>query len=43
VASPIPLVGIVKLLGLMPSPDSRGRILGSMLTDPALRRPALSL
>jgi len=35
--------GIVKLLGLMPSPDSRGRILGSMLTDPALRPPALSL
>ena len=35
--------GIVKLWGLMPSPDSRGRMLGSMLTDPALRPPALSL
>jgi DNA-binding helix-hairpin-helix protein with protein kinase domain len=35
-----PLIGIVKLLRLMPSPDSRGRILGSMLTDPTLRRPA---
>jgi transposase len=32
--------GIVKLLGLMPSPDSRGRILGSIFTDPALRPPA---
>jgi Pyridine nucleotide-disulphide oxidoreductase len=36
------LIGIVKLLGLMPSLDSRGRILGSMLTDPPLRQPALS-
>jgi hypothetical protein len=34
------LEGIVKLLGLMPSPDSRGRILGSIFTDPALRPPA---
>ena len=37
------LRGIVKLLGLMPSPGSRRRILGSMLTNPALRPPALSL
>ena len=37
------LRGIVKLLRLMPSPDSRGRIVGSMLTDPVLRPPALSL
>jgi hypothetical protein len=36
------LSGIVKLLGLMPSLDSRGRSLGSMLTDPTLRQPALS-
>jgi hypothetical protein len=34
--------GIVKLLGLMPSPDSRGRRLGSMLTDRTLRQFALS-
>src|SRR5262245_52145519 len=27
-------IGFVKLLRLMPSPDSRGRIVGSMLTDP---------
>ena len=35
--------GIVKLLRLMPSPDSKGHIVGSMLTDPTLRPPALSL
>ena len=29
-----PTAGIVKLLRLMSSPDSRGHILGSMLTDP---------
>jgi hypothetical protein len=38
-----PTAGIVKLLRLMSSPDSRGHILGSMLTDPALRPPVLSL
>ena len=32
----------VKLLRLMPSLDSRGRILGSILTDSTLRQPALS-
>jgi transposase len=34
--------GIVKLLGLMPLLDSRECILGSTLTDPTLRQPALS-
>jgi hypothetical protein len=32
--------GFVKLFGLMPSPDSRGRIVGSMLPDRTLRQPA---
>jgi ATP-dependent exoDNAse (exonuclease V) alpha subunit len=37
----IPADGIVNLLGLISSPDDRGRISGSIPTDPAFRPPAL--